>query len=74
MRALLVWGLTAHQEGAVALDIARDFPYDYSLLVENLVDVGHVHFTHQCASCTTVDADSDVTFLCDLCISETPPP
>jgi len=33
-------------DGAVTLDVARDFPYDYSLLVENLLDVGHVHFTH----------------------------
>ena len=38
------------QEGAVALDITREFPYDYSLLVENLADVGHVHFTHQCVA------------------------
>lgn len=30
----------------LTLDIARDFPYDYSLLMENLLDVGHVHFTH----------------------------
>jgi phenylpropionate dioxygenase-like ring-hydroxylating dioxygenase large terminal subunit len=30
----------------VAMDITRDFPYDYSLLMENLLDVGHVHFTH----------------------------
>mmetsp|Transcript_13287 Transcript_13287/g.23646 ORF Transcript_13287/g.23646 Transcript_13287/m.23646 type:complete len:212 (-) Transcript_13287:646-1281(-) len=32
--------------GGVTLDVARDFPYDFALLMENLLDVGHVHFTH----------------------------
>ena len=30
----------------VCIDIARDLPYDYSTLLENVLDVSHVPFTH----------------------------
>jgi phenylpropionate dioxygenase-like ring-hydroxylating dioxygenase large terminal subunit len=34
------------EDTCISMDIMRDFPYDVSLLLENLLDVGHVHFTH----------------------------
>lgn len=34
------------EDTCISMDIMRDFPYDYTLLLENLLDVGHVHFTH----------------------------
>ncbi|KAK9812641.1 hypothetical protein WJX72_001174 [[Myrmecia] bisecta] len=33
-------------ENVSSLDSFRDLPYDYSTLLENLLDVGHVPFTH----------------------------
>lgn len=34
------------EPGWVVMDIQRDLPYDYSTLLENVMDVSHVPFTH----------------------------
>ena len=34
------------QEGWIDSATFRDLPYDYATLLENLLDVGHVPFTH----------------------------
>ncbi len=45
----LLWGIAYSARGFVADQFVcahRDFKYDYSTLLENLADPGHVPFTH----------------------------
>ena len=45
------------QEGWIDSATFRDLPYDYATLLENLLDVGHVPFTHHASVSKRSSAD-----------------
>ena len=45
------------QAGWIDSSTFRDLPYDYATLIENLVDTGHVPFTHHASVSLRSSAD-----------------